>query len=244
MNILSIGNSFSQDAHRYLHRIAKADGYALDTFNLYIGRCPLSVHYRNMLSEKRDYSLEMNGVSTGFKVSLGEALLNRDWDVVTVQQVSGKSPYYETYQPYLTKLVEYVKLCVPNAKIALHHTWAYEQDSKLLNITLGYQHHTDMFRDVEKAYKKAEEAIHPDLTIPSGALFQNLLASGIEKVHRDTLHASLGLGRYAIALLWYAVLSGNDVQNNTFCDFDEEIPEEQIAIAKKCVLETLKQNGR
>ena len=47
MNILSIGNSFSQDAQRYLHRIAKADGCTLNTFNLYIGGCPLSLHYRN-----------------------------------------------------------------------------------------------------------------------------------------------------------------------------------------------------
>ncbi len=78
MNILSIGNSFSQDAHRYLHRIAKADGYILNTFNLYIGGCPLSLHYRNMLSEERAYMLEMNGESTGFKVSLKDALLNRD----------------------------------------------------------------------------------------------------------------------------------------------------------------------
>ncbi|MBQ7793144.1 MAG: DUF4886 domain-containing protein [Clostridia bacterium] len=77
MNILSIGNSFSQDAQRYLHAIARADGFELNTFNLYIGGCPLSLHYRNMLSEKDAYSLEMNGQSTGFYVSLKEALLSR-----------------------------------------------------------------------------------------------------------------------------------------------------------------------
>ena len=58
------------------------------------------------------------------------------WDVVTIQQVSGKSPYYETYQPYLNKIVEYVRLCVPKAKIAIHQTWAYEQDSHRLNVEL------------------------------------------------------------------------------------------------------------
>ena len=36
MNILSIGNSFSQDAQRYLHRIAKADGFTLNTFNQFM----------------------------------------------------------------------------------------------------------------------------------------------------------------------------------------------------------------
>lgn len=104
MNILSIGNSFSCDAQRYLHRIARADGVELDTFNLFIGGCPLSLHYQNMLREDRAYALEMNGRDTGFKVSLKEALLNREWDVITIQQVSHQSPYYETYQPYLNSL--------------------------------------------------------------------------------------------------------------------------------------------
>ena len=66
MNILSIGNSFSQDAQRYLHQIARADGVKLTCVNLYIGGCPLSKHYRNMLSEKSEYSLEVNGSNTGF----------------------------------------------------------------------------------------------------------------------------------------------------------------------------------
>ena len=237
MNILSIGNSFSQDAQRYLHRIAKADSFTLNTFNLYIGGCPLSLHYRNMLSEKEEYILQVNGEVTGFKVSLKEALLNRDWDVVTVQQVSSKSPYYETYQPYLDKIVEYVKLCVPKAKIAIHQTWAYEQDSHRLNIELGYKNHTDMFEDIRASYEKAAKDIKADFIIPSGEVFQRLIESGIEKVHRDTFHASYGLGRYALGLLWYSILSGNDVKQNTFCDFDEEISKTEIEKAKECVAE-------
>jgi len=237
MNILSIGNSFSQDAQRYLHRIAKADGCTLNTFNLFIGGCPLSLHYRNMISEERTYMLEMNGESTGFKVSLKDALLNRDWDVVTIQQVSSKAPYYETYQPYLDKIVEYVRLCVPKAKIAIHQTWAYEQDSQRLNVELGYKNHIDMFNDIKVSYEKAVKETSADLVIPSGEVFQKLIAAGIKKVHRDTFHASLGLGRYVLGLLWYSVLSGNDVKNNTFCDFDEEISKADIEIAKECATE-------
>ena len=237
MDILSIGNSFSQDAQRYLHNIAKADGVCLNTFNLYIGGCPLSLHYENMLSRQRAYTLEMNGQSTGFNVSLKEALLNREWDVVTIQQVSHQSPYYKTYQPYLDKLVEYVKECVPNAKIAIHQTWAYEQGSERLHNELGYHNHTDMFKDIEASYKKAADRINAQFVIPSGAVFQRLLQSGIDKVHRDSFHASLGLGRYALGLIWYSVLTGNDITNNTFCDFDEPVSKEHIQIAKKCVLE-------
>ena len=237
MNILSIGNSFSQDAQRYLHRIAKADGVNLNAFNLVIGGCSLSLHYRNMISEERAYMLEMNGESTGFKVSLKDALLNRDWDVVTIQQVSSKSPYYETYQPYLNKIVEYIKECVPKAKIAIHQTWAYEQDSQRLNEITGYAEHTKMFEDVKASYQKAFEEINADIIIPSGEVLQKLIASGIEKVHRDTYHLSYGLGRYVVGLLWYSILSGNDVKNNTFCNFDEEISKADVEIAKECVAE-------
>lgn len=237
MNILSIGNSFSQDAQRYLHQIARADGVKLTCVNLYIGGCPLSKHYRNMLSEKSEYSLEVNGISTGFRVSLKEALLNRDWDVITVQQVSQQSPDYDTYQPYLDGLVEYVRRLAPKAKIVIHQTWAYEQESKRLNEELGYSDYKQMLSDVTNAYQTAAQRIGADGIIPSGEVFDAMLESGIEKIHRDTFHASLGLGRYALGLIWYRVLTGNDVTNNTFADFDEEISAEQMAIAKKCIME-------
>lgn len=235
MNILSIGNSFSQDAQRYLHQIAKADGVNLNTFNLYIGGCPLSRHYRNMLGDKSEYTLEMNGESTGFKVSIKDALLSRDWDFVTVQQVSSQAPYYETYQPYLNKLAEYIRLCAPKAKIAVHQTWAYEQDSHRLNVELGYINYTDMLADVKASYKKAFEEINADIIIPSGEVFGKLIENGIEKIHRDTFHASYGLGRYALGLIWYKTLTGNDIANNAFCDFDEEVSDKDIALAKQSV---------
>lgn len=243
MNILSIGNSFSCDAQRYLHKIAKADGVLINSFNLYIGGCSLSRHYRNMLSEKREYTLEMNGDSTGFNVSLKEALLNRNWDVITLQQASIESPNYNSYQPYLEKLAEYVRLCVPKAKIVIHQTWAYEQDSERLNNTAGYSDYRDMLNDIKEAYQKAAQDIRADFTIPSGEVFGALLENGIEKVHRDTYHASRGLGRYAIGLTWYKFLTGNDIAKNTFANFDEEISDEEITIAKKCVADIARKYG-
>ena len=235
MNVLSIGNSFSQDSQRYLHAIAAAAGVELHTFNLMTGGCTLSQHYRNMLSELPAYTLEMNGVSTGFPMSLKAALLNREWDVITIQQASYLSTKYETYQPYLSKLADYIRLCVPHAKLLIHQTWAYQQGSERLQEKMGYADQMDMFHDLKRAYAKAAEAIKPDGVIPSGTLFQYLLSSGAETVHRDTFHASYGLGRYALGLLWYKVLTGNPVVDNTFADFDEPVPAEEIALAKRVV---------
>ena len=235
MNILSIGNSFSQDAHRYLHNIAKADRYALNTFNIVIGGCSLSTHYRNMMGEVCAYALEMNGESTGFKVSIKEALLSRDWDIITVQQVSWASPDYETYQPYLNEIISYIRRMVPKAKIALHYTWAYEQNSKRLNEELGYKNRSEMYADIVKSYNMAAKEIDVDFIIPSATLFEKLTESGVEKIHRDTFHASFGIGRYALGLLWYSVISGNDITENNYSDFDEEISAVEIDTAIKCV---------
>ena len=235
MKILSIGNSFSQDAQRYLHQISEADGMDIESVNLYIGGCPLSIHHSNMLSNAMDYDLEINGSCTGIKISLKEALLKCNWDVITLQQASYKSPYYETYQPYLNELVAYIRSLVPNAKIVIHQTWAYEQGCPRLLEELNYKHYKDMLSDIKKAYKQAASDINADGIIPSGEVFDALLDNGIESVHSDTFHASFGLGRYALGLTWYKFLTSNDIENNTFNDFDEPIPANQIEIVKKCV---------
>ena len=54
MKVLAIGNSFSNDAMRYLHGIAKADGVDMKTVNLFIGGCPLSRHYANIHNDAAD----------------------------------------------------------------------------------------------------------------------------------------------------------------------------------------------
>ncbi len=64
MQILSIGNSFSCDAHSYLYRISHAEKNDLSAINLSIGGCTLERHYRNMLGDRRDYSLLVGGLST------------------------------------------------------------------------------------------------------------------------------------------------------------------------------------
>lgn len=234
MKVLAIGNSFSQDATRYLHQIARKGQVPMEVTNLYIGGCPLERHFRNMMADSRAYTLQYNGMSTGFSVSIKEALLNRSWDVVIVQQVSGQSFKEESYYPYINELTDYVRRCVPNAKIVVHQTWAYEQGSAKLE-SAGFADHKDMFVGLKNAYALAAEKIRADGIIASGEMFQYMLANGFEKVHRDTFHASYGAGRYALGLLWYRMLTGESVLENTFCDFDEPVTEEEIRIIKSYV---------
>ena len=173
------------------------------------------------------------------KVSIKDGLLSESWegwDFVTFQQVSGKSINYETFQPYLNELSLYVKTFSPKAKQFIHQTWAYEEGSELLTERMKYSSQREMFNDLEASYKKAAEGICADGIIPSGETLQNLIKEGLP-VHRDTFHASLGVGRYALGLLWYAVLCGKDVSDVSLSDFDEPVTDAEISIVKRCVSE-------
>ena len=235
MNVLCIGNSFGSDSTHYLHGIAASAGRGITVVNLYIGGCPLSKHYRNMLSEERAYAMEFNGQSTGFYVSLKEALLSREWDAVILHQASPVSVNYDTYQPYLNELAAYVKKLSPKAKIVIQETWEYEKDSNKL-ASIAYTDPTAMYNDLHDAYQKAAKDVGADKVIPSGTMFHELIGKGFA-VHRDSLHASYGMGRYALALLWFHVLTGKDVTDNTFNAFDAEVSPEEIEAVKKCVMQ-------
>ena len=41
MKVLSIGNSFSQDAHKWLHKLAELNGVEMETLNLCNSGCDL-----------------------------------------------------------------------------------------------------------------------------------------------------------------------------------------------------------
>ena len=131
-------------------------------------------------------------------------------------------------------MCDYIRTCQPKAKILIHQTWAYEDGSAKLE-NLGYETAKAMFADIEKAYQLCSETVEADGMIPCGKLMMTLLDKGIEKVHRDTFHASLGLGRFAQGLLWFKTLTGRSVADIAYNDFDEEVPAEHIAIAKEVV---------
>ena len=234
MKILAIGNSFSQDAFRYLHALAKAEGVRIDTLNLYIGGCSLRTHYINMLDDRFDYSAEFNGETTYLRTSIGAALKSAAWDVVTLQQVSSSSPNYDSYTPYIEYLADYVRECCPKAKIYIHQTWAYEDGSKRLTEELKFETAKDMYNKLSDSYSKAAKAIGADGVIKCGEAMINGVKLGLN-LHRDTFHASLGVGRYLLALNWYKALTGKDITSNAFSAFDAPVTEEERELVIKAV---------
>ena len=236
MKILSIGNSFSDDAQRYLHSIAAKEGIELETLNLCIPGCALETHASMVKSGKAGYFYHYNGdVECGDLISLQDGIAMRDWDIVTIQQVSTHSFKAETYYPYIHEVMAYVREKLPNAKIYVHQTWAYEHGCERVGEITNGKGAEFMLAGIREAYSRAKKEIGAEAIIPSGELMELLYLNGASKIYRDTFHASMGLGRYAVGLLWFKLFTGSSVLNNSFCELDEPVSDEDLAIARRCV---------
>ena len=236
MKILSIGNSFSDDAQRYLREIAAHDGVEIETLNLCIAGCSLKTHATHVKDGQCAYFFHYNGdVERGDLISLQDGVEMRKWDIVTIQQVSVESFKEKSFYPYIHEVIAYVREKLPEAKIYVHQTWAYEHGCpRSFEVTDG-KGAEFMLEGIRRAYARARAEIGAEAIIPSGELMELLYLNGASKIYRDTFHASYGLGRYAVGLLWYKLFTGRDVSANTFCQLDEEVSAEDLAIARRCV---------
>ena len=222
MRVLSIGNSFSEDAHHWLHQVAAAEGLEMTCVNLYIGGCSLKTHWENFQSEALLYRYELNGepvllddpLSAIRYCSIQEALNEGGWDVITLQQQSGDSGRFETYEPYLSRLADAVRTAAPDSKLWIHQTWAYETDSTHADFGHYGCKQNIMYTCLRNAYHQAAEQIQAPV-IRSGDVIQHLrqlpafcYPHGGISLCRDGFHMNLTLGRYALAVTWFSTLSG------------------------------------
>ena len=239
LKILSIGNSFSQDAQRYLHGVCESFGKEIHNVNLYIGGCSLERHHTNITEDLAAYTLEVHGKSTGEMISIKDALLSDEWDYVTLQQVSTQSYVADSYYPYVKELADYVRKYAPNTKILMHETWSYAKES----LPRRFSRTADMFSRIERIARHVADDIGAVGVIPAGETLERLKDRGLN-AHSDGKHAGRGLGRYALALTWCEYLFGTDSRECTFKDFDVEVPISWGKIARECAHETIEAGGK
>ncbi len=108
LKVLSIGNSFSEDAQHYLHDISMHGEEEIYCVNMYIGGCSLETHVKNIKENNAAYRYELNGKHTDRMRAIEEVLLEDDWDYITLQQASWLSGNVDTYIPYFDELYNYV----------------------------------------------------------------------------------------------------------------------------------------
>ena len=238
MKLLSIGNSFSTDSHKYLHSLAEHNGVNLECYNLFIGGCSLQTHWENYVENNEFYDLEINGSEATRKISINEALLMEKWDVITVQQVSAFSGMFETYEPYLTDLVAVVREKVPKAKIYFHETWSYEIGSLHEGFLNYNSNQKEMYLRIKEASKKASDLIKAEI-IPTGDVVQFVrenipkfdFKNGGISLCRDSFHLSEDYGRFLAGAVWFKKLTAKNLKEQPFMDFDFEIVKKLIKTA-------------
>lgn len=218
LRILAIGNSFSNDGMEHLPALLEnLDIENVEVARLHIGGCSLERHTQCYNSREAAYEFyhskagENHWVKSEEKVPMQHALEMGEWDIITLQQVSGQSGKYESYVPHLDNLIAIVSKAQPQAELVWHMTWSYSTDST----------HGDFPKydnDQQKMYSAITDCVNRMFKdhgaikriIPSGTTIQSLRASKINNspkdFTRDGYHMDLGAGRYALACTWYEAL--------------------------------------
>jgi hypothetical protein len=230
IKILSIGNSFSDDATQWLGSILLDMGYDIYLGNLYIGGCSIDTHWANAQSGEKayDYRTCQWGTWKSTKQSLEYGIKAQEWDIITVQQVSQNSGMPETFGN-LQNLLDFVnsKKKNPDAKVFWHMTWAYESDSTHSGFVNYNGDQMTMYNAIVNAAK--EKILTNNAftgVIPSGTAVQNLRTSYLgDHITRDGYHLSYDVGRYTAALTWAKLLTGESI------DAVDYIPKEYPNIA-------------
>ncbi len=247
MKLLSIGNSFSQDAHGYLHDMFNSVGVDVHNVNACVAGCSLEMHWNFWNSDEQVYLYEEKGVLTKH-TTLKEALTAEKWDIITLQQVSHFSGQYETYQPFLCDLYREIRALCPDAKFYVHKTWAYESDFVSSNFEIYNSDQKYMYECLCDANKKAAESTEAEI-IPAGDVIQYLrentkefdYKNGGPSFNRDGFHLTLDYGRYAATLTWCCKLLGVDAFDVSFvpdvCD-----DENKVKVIKNAVNVVLKRD--
>ena len=130
LKVLAIGNSFSIDGMQYLYQIAEEAGVEeIVLGNLFYGGCSLSEHLNFARDDSPSYDYYKNTEGTwelNAKYKMSDAILDEEWDYITMQQESGASGRSDTYKGVLSQLIDYVQSKNSTATLAWHMTWAYE----------------------------------------------------------------------------------------------------------------------
>ena len=200
LKVLMIGNSFSASVLRETPKLAKAEGLSLDIVQCGIGGCPLDKHWANV-ERSGDIDFKPYGISASFasdpgrkfprKANVTAMLSAEKWDIVTIQQASHKSAFYDTYEPYAGKLMAKIRELAPQAEIVVQETWSYSPyDTRLAKwkMTPGEMHEA-----LRRAYAQLA-AKYGIRTIPTGDAVQ---------LFRDRLPVAYGelLTRDAVAAM-------------------------------------------
>lgn len=230
VKILAIGNSFSDNAVKYLYPILKAFGAEnVVVGNLYIGGCTLRTHLTCATKNLAAYAYYKNN-SGSFAVTSDTTMLDgikdEEWQVITLQQASGDSGMIVTYNEDIDFLTNYINSNkTGDALLGWHMTWAYQQNAK-------HPQFPNYDNDQQTMYEKIVSCVNEkidtntdfDFVIPAGTAIQNARTSYIgDALTYDGFHLN-ALGEFIVGVTWALKITGWPIED---LDFGKIPPEFQ-----------------
>lgn len=153
IRLLTVGNSFSQNATRQLGNLVTNAGHILIHQPIVVGGASLELHWGRAAAFEKDPT-STNGLYG--KQSLKQHLTAQSWDFVTLQQASIKSHDAATYRPFAKQLHDYIKQHAPKAEVLIHQTWAYRVDDPRFKVAAPKagepKTQAEMYEQLTRAY--------------------------------------------------------------------------------------------
>lgn len=236
MKILAVGNSFSDDTMEYVYNIARSAGAGeLFLGNLYIGGCSLETHAANARENAAAYEYRTDGAGewrTQPQFRLGDALSAQAWDAVSLQQASPLSGMPQTFEPFLSELIAYVRARAPQAKLVWNMTWAYQGDFSAETFAPYGFDQRHMYESILAAVKE-KVLPHAEFSAaaPCGTAVQNARTSFLgDALTRDGYHLSYGVGRYIAGLTFAKTVLGISPESVSFVPVGVSEAERAVAV--------------
>lgn len=207
--ILVLANSFGEDCTAYMEKMSSE----LYVRNLYVPACSLEQHSEFIERREDAYQYQKDAVMIGDRlVSANDAFAYEQWDYIVLQQVSFLAGKYDSYYPYLTEIIEYIKKVCPQVSLVLNETWSYEKGSTHEKFYLYGNDPLQMIGQIRQACERVAKENGMPL-IRTGEFIQRLRqckAFQDGSLCRDTYHLSTEYGRYA-ASAFFVRFFGADV---------------------------------
>lgn len=219
IRILAIGNSFSQDAMKWLYDIYRGYGYrTVELANLMFGGCSLAQHRSHIVNQTAAYEFEQNTNGSWHtdaeRRTVDYGIDFCTWDIIVIQQVSGYAGDAASYGEDFAFLVDYVTKRVADKPTRLYWqmTWAYQADSNHGGFVKYGNDQMTMYRaitDTVQSVVTANRAVSG--VIPTATAVQNMRTGTLgDTLTRDGFHLNLNYGRYLAGLTWACALTGED----------------------------------
>ena len=202
LRILAIGNSFTSDATAFLDALVKASGIDEGRICLYMvteGGASFDTWIDNYRDEKPLNLQHVAGkVRMAVKGTLAQ-LLNQQWEVIVVQQVSNLSYVWSSYAS-LKQYVELITSSCPNSNVCL----AFQLLWSHTVLEMPY-----VLQGNIACYKKMSQRYGIDVIIPTGTAIQlarDTRLNDKDNMTRDNWHLNQGVASYIASCTWFEAL--------------------------------------